>query len=340
MVTRSRALCQTASWRDELAAAYRTLPPLLAALDLEPERLPGLAPAGARDLGERRFPLLVTRTLVRAMRRGDPRDPILRQVLPLASEQQPAPGFVADPLAERAAGADSGLLRKYRGRALLLLTSACALHCRYCFRRHFRHDALPPLTARLDAAFDQLAAAPGIDELILSGGDPLLLDDAALDQVLARATALGSLRRLRIHTRLPLALPSRITPALCRILAERPWPIAMVIQTNHPRELGDEARAALERLAASGLTLLNQSVLLRGVNDDAGTLAALGETLFDSGVLPYYLHQLDPVQGAAHFQVADARARALLAEVRERLPGYLVPRLVREHPGARAKTPL
>lgn len=333
---RMHALAQKRSrslWRQELAGAFTEVGALLDFLDI-----PGAArPQVLADHSD--FPLLVPRGLAELMRRGDPDDPLLRQVLPLRAELDAADGFGTDPVAEQAAHTEAGLLRKYQGRALLVATGGCAVHCRYCFRRHFPYPTLPS-RQRLDAALAELAAAEDVQELILSGGDPLLLDDDALGDLLARAAAMPQLRRIRVHSRLPVVLPSRVTPALCRLLGAQPQRSVLVIHANHPTELGAGAADALARLRAAGVTLLNQSVLLRGINDDVDCLSALSERLFDCGVLPYYLHQLDRVAGAAHFAVPDAHARALDSALRARLPGYLTPLLVRELAGAASKLPL
>ena len=274
------------------------------------------------------------------MEKGNPNDPLLRQVLPLAEELLDTPGFDRDPTGDLEAASEHGLLRKYQGRALLITTGACAIHCRYCFRRNFPYSHHQARRKDWPSVRKQLSADPAPEELILSGGDPLLLDDTKVQDLVAGLATVPTLQRLRIHTRLPVVLPSRITPALCEILTNHRLPTVMVIHANHPRELGSSARNALARLRRSGVHLLNQSVLLRGVNDSAELLRTLSETLFESGVIPYYLHQLDRVQGGAHFEVRDAEAKRLLTSLRATLPGYLVPRLVREEKGQPAKLPL
>ena len=283
--------------------------------------------------------MLVPRGFAALMQPGDPRDPLLLQVLPQAAEQLSVEGFRADPVQDAEAIRAPGLLQKYRGRALLLVTGACALHCRYCFRRQFPY-AEHASGQRFDAALAVLQESSDVREVILSGGDPLMLDDDALAYLLSRLEAIGHLRRLRLHTRLPVVLPSRVTSALCRLLSRGRLRPVIVTHVNHPAELGGAAADALDRLGRARIPLLNQSVLLRGVNDDADLLATLAERLFDLGVTNYYLHQLDRVSGAAHFEVDDGRALRLQRQLRERLPGYLVPRLVREQPGASHKTPL
>lgn len=321
-------------WRQALAGAVRDVDELWRILALPAELLPG-ARAAARG-----FPLLVPRGFAALMRRGDPADPLLRQVLPLGGELAEAPGYTADPLHEADCGAAPGLLRKYAGRALLVATGACAVHCRYCFRRHFPYDGLPRGGAWWRPAIAAIAADPGCRELILSGGDPLTLPDAQLAAIAADAAAVPHLARLRLHTRLPVVLPERVDAALCAWLAASRLRRVVVIHANHPGELSEAVAAACARLAAAGCLLLNQSVLLAGVNDDPAVLEALSERLVAIGVAPYYLHQLDRVAGAAHFAVDDTRARAIVAALHARAPGYLVPRLVREEPGAAGKTPL
>jgi len=321
------------TWQRELGRAFTRADALLDFLDMPPSGRTGVVPAGGD------FPLLVPRGFAALMRRGDPDDPLLRQVLPAAAELSAVAGFGTDPLREQDARTGAGLLRKYHGRALLMPSAGCAVHCRYCFRRHFPYAELPARPA-LDRALAELAGAADIHEVILSGGDPLLLDDSALAHLLAELAHIGHLRRVRIHSRLPVVLPQRVTPALCHLLATHPRRCVLVIHANHPAELGDAALEALSSLRRAGVILLNQSVLLRGVNDTVPVLAELSERLFDCGVLPYYLHQLDHVAGAAHFAVDDARARGIVAALRCRLPGYLAPLLVREMPGAPHKLPL
>jgi len=286
------------------------------------------------------FPMRVPRSFASRMRRGDPRDPLLLQVLPSGRELDRIDGFVADPVGDLAAVAGAGLLRKYQGRALLLTTPACAVHCRYCFRKHFpytEHSARPAAHA---AAVAALKSDPTVTEVILSGGDPLSISDDRFAKLLDTLAEIPQLRRIRIHTRLPVVLPARVTADLIAALDRCRLPVAVVLHSNHPNELTDEVDAALAPLRALGISLLNQAVLLRGINDNADVLAALSEKGFDYGILPYYLHLLDPVAGAAHFDVAEPHARSLLAALRSRLPGYLVPRLVKETAGEGFKRPI
>lgn len=325
-------MTEESAWKQELREAFTQPEALLASLGLDPRLA---APAAARQ-----FPFLVPRSFARLMIPGDPDDPLLRQVLPIATELEEQPGYSMDPVGDTQSRRATGLLRKYQGRALLLVTGACALHCRYCFRRHFPYARDTLVHDRDQGALALLAADPGISEVVLSGGDPLMLDNEPLARLLNRLTAMSHVRRIRLHTRLPVVLPSRVNPSLCALLARSRLPIALVIHANHAREIsGGPVRNALGALHGTGVTLLNQSVLLRGVNSDAASLIDLSETLFDAGVLPYYLHLLDPVTGAAHFEVPLAEARSIMTQLRKALPGYLVPKLVREVRGAACKEP-
>ena len=321
------------SWQTDFAAAVTDPAELAALLDL-PQSWVGPAREAARS-----FPLRVPRSFVARMRRGDPTDPLLRQVLPVAEELEPASGRSSDPLQENEARRAPGLLHKYRGRALLVATGACAMHCRYCFRREFPYDEQGD-TGRWQDAIATLAADPSIEELILSGGDPLSLGNSRL-QALSHALAdIPHLRSLRLHTRNAVVLPSRVDDGLVDWIKGLPWRVTVVLHVNHAQELEDDAVEAIARLRGTGALLLNQSVLLRGVNDDVATLTALSKRLHTLGVLPYYLHLTDAVNGTAHFDVDEARGRALVDALARQLPGYLVPRLVREVPGEDAKVVL
>jgi len=319
-------------WQPRAGALVTDSAELFRLLGLDPAQLPA-ALAASRD-----FPLKVPRSYVRRMRVGDPHDPLLLQVLAQGVELEPVPGFSADPLDEQAFVPVPGILHKYHGRVLLMATGACAIHCRYCFRRHFPYQEHVPDRERLDAALAWLHARDDIDEVILSGGDPLSLSDRRLRELLAALAALPQLRRLRIHTRLPLVMPERTSEALVAMLAAFPRPVVMVLHANHGNEIDAEVVEVCARLRGAGVTLLNQSVLLRGINDSADVLADLSGRLFDAGVLPYYLHQLDAVAGAAHFAVNDEQALGLQRQLQASLPGYLVPRLVRETPHGDSKT--
>ncbi|MGC4028287.1 MAG: EF-P beta-lysylation protein EpmB [Steroidobacteraceae bacterium] len=332
----------SSTWQRELAEAFSDPVELLAALGLTPEMLDPPQTAGRMRTAAGQFPLRVPRSYAARMRAGDPRDPLLLQVLAQGSELAAAAGYGTDPLEEQAARKAPGLLHKYAGRALLVTTGACAVHCRYCFRRHHDYSADQPEQdlPRWAPALQALQSDPSIEEIILSGGDPLSLANPRLEALLTQLAALPQIRRIRIHTRTPIALPARVDVGLLQLLARVPRELIIVVHANHPRELDADTAAALQKLRQHCRLLLNQSVLLAGVNDDAHTLTALSQRLFECGVLPYYLHQLDHVAGAAHFEVPDSRALALVAQVNASLPGYLVPKLVREVPGAAAKLPV
>lgn len=322
------------SWPRELAVAIRDPDALIERLQL-PEECRGPAHHAAKL-----FPLMVTESFLARMRPGDPHDPLLRQVLPLDAEFDEAPGFTADAVGDHAAQIAPGLLQKYAGRALMIATGACAIHCRYCFRRHFPYGAAPRKLDDWEPALAAIRADDSLREILLSGGDPLMLTDGRLSDLIDRLAEIPHLTRLRIHSRLPIVLPSRVTDELLEILTSCRLTTIMVVHANHGGELAGACGTALRKLVRAGIPTLNQAVLLRGVNDDVDTLAELCEELVNFGVLPYYLHQLDRVQGAAHFEVAESTGRALIAELRRRLPGYAVPEFVREIPGASHKTPL
>ena len=283
------------------------------------------------------FPLRVPRSYAARMRKGDPADPLLLQVLPVQAERMDVTGFDADPLRETGL-ANRGVLKKYRGRALLVTTPACPVHCRYCFRRHFPYADQVAARDRWGPALRELRRMDDITEVILSGGDPLSLTNRRLAELLHMIEDLEQVDTVRFHTRFPIVLPERVDQGLLKLLADTRLHTVMVTHCNHANEIDRSVHAALEAVAKTGTRLLNQSVLLKGINDSADRLEALSRALFDCGVLPYYLHLLDPVSGAAHFDVAASRGTELIQELRRRLPGYLVPRLVREEPGRTSKT--
>lgn len=318
------------AWRNALTEPL----PLLERLGLG--HLAGqLLPAG--DTG---FPMRVPESYVRRMRHGDPADPLLRQVLPGAAELVDRTGYVDDAVGDLAARRTPGVIHKYHGRVLLIATGACAVNCRYCFRRHFPYSEELAARERWRAALDYIASDASIGEVILSGGDPLALGTAKLAELTDGLARIGHVRQLRIHSRLPIVLPERVDSALLAWLRALPWPVAVVVHANHGNEIDDEVGNVLLALRQAGATMLNQAVLLAGVNDDADVLATLSERLYGAGTLPYYLHLLDRVRGVGHFEVDAGTARKLHAALLARLPGYLVPRLVREIPGERSKTPL
>jgi len=323
-------------WQRELAAAFTSTDELLRYLELDPGQ------AGDWAGAARSCPVRVPRGFAARIRKGDPRDPLLLQVLPQGQEVDARirSGYSLDPVGDGESESLPGLLRKYSGRALLMAAPTCAIHCRYCFRRHYPYAESSLFSRHWDAAMEILRRDDSLREIILSGGDPLTLSDTRLGDLIGALEAIAHVRRLRLHSRLPVVLPSRVTPELVRLLARSRWRTIMVIHANHPRELDAEVASALTTLRQAGIALLNQAVLLHGVNDQPEVLESLSEQLFECGVLPYYLHQLDRVWGAAHFAVSEERALALHHRLSARLPGYLVPRLVREIPGAPAKIPL
>ena len=278
------------------------------------------------------FPVRVPEPFVTRMVPGDPHDPLLRQVLAVADERHVMPGFVKDPLDELL-GSMPGVLHKYRSRVLVIYRGGCAINCRYCFRRHFPYQE-NTLTARdFDGLVSYLKAHPEVNEVILSGGDPLMADDQALSGLFVRLESVSSIHRLRIHTRLPIVIPERVTDTLCQIIAATALPVVMVLHSNHANEIDQSVMDAVSQLRAVCRSVLNQSVILKGINDSADVLVALSERLFEAGIDPYYLNVLDRVSGAHHFDVSDLEVAALHQALLNALPGYLVPKLVREVPG-------
>ena len=278
------------------------------------------------------FPVRVPEPFVTRMVPGDPHDPLLRQVLAVADERHAMPGFVKDPLDELE-GPMPGVMHKYRSRVLVIYRGGCAINCRYCFRRHFPYQE-NTLTARdIDGLVSYLKAHPEVNEVILSGGDPLMADDQALSGLFVRLESVSSIRRLRIHTRLPIVIPERVTDLLCQAIATTALPVVMVLHSNHANEIDQSVMDAVSQLRVVCRSVLNQSVILKGINDSADVLIALSERLFEAGIDPYYLNVLDRVSGAHHFDVSDLEVAALHQALLNALPGYLVPKLVREVPG-------
>lgn len=319
-------------WQHALREAFSRPADLLEYLELDP----GMPVLDFDRL--RHFPLRVPRGFAARMRKGDPSDPLFLQVWPSAREAQAAPGFLQDAVGDLDAAVGDGVLHKYQGRALLITTGACAVHCRYCFRRHFPYSDSLAARAHWQPALERLQADESVSEAILSGGDPLSVSDERLEALLDGLVRIPHLRRLRIHTRQPIVLPERVDAALLQILRAVPMDKVMVLHANHAQELDASVERACRDLRDAGWILLNQSVLLRGVNDRVPVLRSLHERLFELGVLPYYLHLVDRVEGAAHFEVLEDRARQLMKELSSGSPGYLVPRLAREVPGEPAKT--
>ncbi len=336
MIPQTEVQWQPDRWQQALRLAFRRPADLLAYLDI-PRAL--ATPSGASEIAieaaSEDFSMLVPRGFADRMQRGNPNDPLLLQVLPSGIELLDTPGYSKQPLQEGDYNPAPGVIHKYRGRALLIATGGCAVNCRYCFRRHFDYSS--NRTEHWQTAIDYLSRQEDLHEVILSGGDPLLLTDGQLGELLDQLAGIRQLRRLRIHTRLPVVLPERVNRELVRLLRDHPLRTALVIHSNHAQELDDSVAPGLDALDRAGVTLLNQSVLLAGINDSVTTLEALSERLFELRVQPYYLHLLDPVQGAAHFEVSQQKALQLHTELKQRLSGFLVPKLVREVPGAAGK---
>lgn len=320
-------------WQQQLREAIRDIGELERMLELPAG---SLGPGGSEPSG---FPMLVPRSFIARMRKGDASDPLLRQVLPVEAERTAVPGFGGDPLTEQQIAHD-GTISKYPGRALLITTGACPVHCRYCFRREFPYAEQTASRADWLPALEGIKSAPGVREIILSGGDPLSLGNDRLRQLIAHIEAIPQIRTVRIHTRFPIVLPARIDDELIEILAATRLNTVVVVHANHPAEIDASVANAARALKNCTGYFLNQSVLLRGINDDAEILIRLSEKLQECGIVPYYLHMLDRVTGAAHFEVDEATAISLVADMRRQIPGYLVPMLVRDQAGELSKTPI
>jgi len=333
MITPNAISLKQDDWQKALARAIKTPETLAERLGLALESLPTLK--GAHGT----FSIKVTDYWLGLIERGNPNDPLLRQILPDAAELIEVDGYIADPVDDDAAYRGHGVIQKYQGRALLITTGACAIHCRYCFRRHYPYDENNSLK-HLSDAIDLLANDASISEVILSGGDPLSLSDRRLSELFDKLDVIPHIKRIRLHTRTPVVLPQRITDSLIERLSNSNKTICVVLHANHPNEITQELAAGLAPIKHSGISLLNQSVLLKGINDSSAILHELSEKLFSIGVLPYYCHLLDPVQGAAHFNVEKLAAEQIEAELKAKLPGYLVPRFVREVPHASSKVAL
>lgn len=333
MIPRTAPIVHAISWQAQLAGAVTDLKQLLLATGNESVDMAQLD--AAPD-----FAIRVPQPYLDRIRPGDINDPLLQQVLPLKRESETIPGYLSDPLEEAGSNVQPGIIHKYKGRVLLVLTGACAINCRYCFRRHFPYAENHNNIAQWQQALDYIRADSSISEVIYSGGDPLVNNDRRLRELTHSIAGIPHVKRLRIHSRLPLVIPRRITDELLEWLTETRLQPVMVLHTNHANELDDNVARAVGLLRERQIPLLNQSVLLRGVNDQADTLTELSEKLFELGILPYYLHTLDKVQGAAHFDTTSESARRLLGDLMQRLPGYLVPKLVSEIPGKGSKIPL
>ena len=321
------------TWQDQMKWAIRDLRGLQEALGLAEE-------GGLQHAAEAEFPVFAPLPYLSRINRSDTGDPLLRQIWPSGNEMESPVHFSTDPLGESDATKSFGMLQKYKGRVLLVTTGACAVHCRYCFRRHFPYEQAPKSMLQWEPTLAEIAADKSIDEVILSGGDPLTLVDHSLARLISRIDDITHVKRIRFHTRLPIMIPQRVTDALLEILANSRCQMIVVIHANHANELDLSVEQSLGQIADSGALLLNQAVLLREVNDSLEALKDLSERLLSCRVLPYYLHQLDPVRGAAHFEVDINKGLQLISELRSCLPGYAVPRYVQELRGEPNKTVL
>lgn len=331
IITQIKPVQNTESWILELAQAVTSLKDLYALLDLYPD--PSVGNAEGSRLA---FPLRVPRPFITRIEKGNWQDPLLLQILPDAAEMKIVPNFVNDPLNEHDSVRD-GVLHKYKSRALLITKTACAVNCRYCFRRHFPYNHNPGNKTTWRAAISYFSKHTELNEIILSGGDPLMAKDLELDWLITELEKLTHITRIRIHTRLAVMIPTRITATLCQRLRNSRLSVVVVTHINHANEIDDSVCAAMQRLADHNVTLLNQSVLLKNVNDNARVLANLSNRLFSARILPYYLHVLDKVQGTAHFFVEDITACALMRQLAPQISGYLMPRLCREIAGEKSK---
>ena len=334
MIPRTVPTWQIKSWQEELKELIQDPKTLIERLQLGAEWLEPALRASAL------FPLRLTESYLSRIRPGDPNDPLLLQVLPLGVELDNPPGYTDDPLEERHFNPVPGLVHKYRSRVLLIAATQCAINCRYCFRRHFPYDDYQLSRPEWQQALDYVRRTPEVNEVILSGGDPLSLGDKQLAWLVQQVGGIQHVKRLRIHTRYPIILPSRLTTELVDAIRHPRLRTILVTHCNHPQEIDQAVCAGLHTLREGGIQLFNQAVLLKNINDNSRILATLSESLFEAGVLPYYLHLLDKVQGAAHFAVEDTDAKTLYGELLTLLPGYLVPRLVRETPHEGSKTPV
>ena len=334
MIPHTEPAWQTPSWQQSLSKSISSMDELCRYLQVSPSDLPFSEQANSQ------FQIRVPLHYASLIEKGNPNDPLLLQILPSIQEVISKDGFHADPVGDLTHHPAPGIIHKYHGRALAITTGACAIHCRYCFRRHFPYSESAVRRHKWHETIEYLNQHPEVDELILSGGDPLTLSDNSLFEMLKEAENIKHLHRVRIHTRVPTTFPERVTEDLITSLTNNRFQIIMVVHVNHPRELSDLVIAVLEQFKRSGILLLNQSVLLSRINDSEEVLIALSHKLFESGVLPYYLHMLDRVQGAAHFEVSQKQAINLHKTLLQRLPGYLVPRLVQEKAGEPSKLPV
>lgn len=332
IITRTDASVEMQDWRQILASSFRNIKSLLDYLEISSP------PSYLQELAAQDFPLLVPEPFARLMEKGNPEDPLLLQVLPQNQETEAMPGYVTDPLEEKDSNVKKGIIHKYHGRVLLLAATGCAVNCRYCFRRHFSYDENRLGRKEWHQALDYVRNDNSIAEVILSGGDPLILQDKQLFELINEIEAIPHVERLRIHSRLPVVIPQRLTHELAHRLKQSRLYSSLVLHINHPNELSDELRIALIRLRDAGTHLLNQSVLLQGVNNQSQTLIDLSNKLFRYGILPYYIHLFDQVAGAHHFDINQNEALKIYDELKASVSGYLLPKLVKEIPNEPNKT--
>lgn len=319
-------------WQTLLRQSTCNLDELLDKVELDSQSLPACSHAA------KNFAIRVPEPYLNRIEKGNPNDPLLLQVLPQSAEMERYPGYSNDPLEELDTNPAPGLIHKYKGRVLLILSGACAINCRYCFRRHFPYQENQLGSQQWQQVLQYLQNNQNITEVIFSGGDPLATPDKRLSSMIHDLEAITHIKRLRIHSRLPVVIPQRVTDTLCQTLASSRLSTVCVLHINHANEVDTQVAGSIAKLQAAKVTVLNQSVLLKGINDSVDCLKTLSETLFTCGVLPYYLFVLDPVHGAAHFDISDSDAIALMKELQTELPGYLVPKLAREIPGRPSKT--
>jgi len=316
------------SWQKELAEGFSDIHELCQYLEIS---------SPIKLLSSSKFPLRVPREFVERMEKGNLNDPLLKQIIPTEDESAITPGFNTDPVGDINAITETGVIHKYHGRVLFITTGGCAINCRYCFRKEFPYTDFQLSTQKLNQAIQYIKNNKDISEVILSGGDPLLLNDQKFFSLMQLLDEISHLKRIRIHSRIPIVLPSRITNDFCNGLSAIKKSIVLVVHSNHENELNNKVNIACQKIKNCNITLLNQSVLLKDINDNTQQLCALSEKLFTFGILPYYLHLLDKVTGTAHFEVKQANAIVMMDQMKKQLPGYLVPKLVREQAGAANK---
>ncbi len=321
-------------WKQQLSSSIESVNKLLRILEIDPSIL------NLSEQASEQFSLRVPLPFVEKMTKGDINDPLLKQILPIKEEEEVHPGFSSDPLEENTANPIPGLIHKYKNRVLLIGAQTCAINCRYCFRRHFPYQNNKISTHQIDSIINYIGQHEELDEVILSGGDPLANNDRTLKNLIEKLNTIKHIKRLRIHTRLPVVIPDRINHELLEWVSNSKRPITFVIHVNHPNEIDETLKQAISQLRSAGSMVLNQSVLLKGINNDTRTLIQLSEKLFNIGVMPYYLNVLDRVSGSAHFEVSEPEAKQLIEKMMINTSGYLVPKLVRERADKPYKMPI